>query len=132
MKGLYLPAHAVPLELFNGLVARAYRQIRDQFPVDLFSPLRCSALLRMDDREREFRVLLVFADRRKNADATISDLKNGFRSIAFFVGVSIGTRVGLIFFFRALQPVNLLRVQNFMAVRPRGSPSMVIARLECI
>src|SRR5258708_17054874 len=39
----------------------------------------------MDDRESEFRVQLVFADGRKNPDATISDFKYGFRSIAFFV-----------------------------------------------
>src|SRR5215467_7941247 len=39
----------------------------------------------MDDREHEFRVLLVFADRRKNSDATIPDFKNGFRSSTFFI-----------------------------------------------
>jgi len=36
------------------------------------------------------------------------------------------------FFLSALQPVNLVLVQNFMAVRPRGSPLVVIARLECL
>src|SRR5437764_4876942 len=44
--------------------------------------------------------------------------------------LSIGTRVGLIFFLSALQPLNSLRVQNFMAVRPSGSPAVVTALLS--
>ena len=51
------------------------------------------------------------------------------RMLSFF---SIGTRVGLIFFLSALQPLNFFRVQNFMAASPSGSPSVVTARLECI
>ena len=45
---------------------------------------------------------------------------------------SMGTRVGLIFFLRALQPLNFFLVQNLMAASPRGNPSVVTARLECI
>src|SRR6516165_11099941 len=45
---------------------------------------------------------------------------------------SMGTRVGLTFRFRALVPLNLLRVQNLIAASPSGSPSVVTARLECI
>ncbi|MCY1158283.1 MAG: hypothetical protein MOP51_1306 [Citricoccus sp.] len=45
---------------------------------------------------------------------------------------SIGTRVGLIRLFRALVPLNVLRVQNLTAPRPSGRPSVVTARLECI
>ena len=51
------------------------------------------------------------------------------RMFSFF---SIGTRVGLIFFLSALQPLNSLRVQNFMAVKQRGRPAVVTAKLECI
>ena len=42
------------------------------------------------------------------------------RILSFF---SIGTRIGLIFFLRALQPLNLLLVQNFIAI-----PSPVFRR----
>ena len=45
---------------------------------------------------------------------------------------SIGTRVGLIRFLRALVPLNLFRVQNLTAPRPSGKPSVVTARLACI
>ncbi|RWP34125.1 MAG: hypothetical protein EOR02_00730 [Mesorhizobium sp.] len=45
---------------------------------------------------------------------------------------SMGTRVGLIFFLSAAVPLNFVRVQNFLAERPRGRPSSVTARLECI
>src|SRR5215471_11548001 len=45
---------------------------------------------------------------------------------------SIGTRVGLIFFFSAAVPLNFFRFQNLMAAKPRGRPSVVNARLECI
>src|SRR5581483_2833032 len=45
---------------------------------------------------------------------------------------SIGTRVGFTFRFRALVPLNLLRVQNLMAASPSGNPSAVTARLACI
>jgi hypothetical protein len=38
---------------------------------------------------------------------------------------------GLIFF-SASAPLNFLRDQNLIAVSPRGSPSVVTARLECI
>src|SRR6185503_6531567 len=40
--------------------------------------------------------------------------------------------VGLIFFFRAAVPLNFCRVQNLTAARPSGSPSRVIAKLECM
>ena len=43
---------------------------------------------------------------------------------------SIGTRVGLIFFFSAFAPVNFLRDQNLIAVSPSGKPSVVTARLQ--
>ncbi len=45
---------------------------------------------------------------------------------------SIGTRVGLIFRFSAVVPLNFLRVQNLIADSPSGSPSVVTATLECI
>ena len=51
------------------------------------------------------------------------------RMLSFF---SIGTRVGLIFFFSAAVPLNFFRVQNFTAANPSGSPSNVITRLACI
>lgn len=51
------------------------------------------------------------------------------RTLSFF---SIGTRVGLIFLLRLAVPLNFLRVQNFTAERPSGTPSIVTARLECI
>ena len=35
---------------------------------------------------------------------------------------SMGTRVGLIFFFRASQPLNFFRFQNLIAVKPSGRP----------
>lgn len=85
MKGLYLPAHAVPFEFFDGLIARAHGQVGDQFPVDPLSPLRCSAFLRVDDREHEFRILLLFADGRKNPDPAVSDFQHSFRLLASFV-----------------------------------------------
>src|SRR5258706_3493242 len=44
----------------------------------------------------------------------------------------MGIGVGLIFFFSALVPLNFLRVQNLMAVRPNGLPWSVMAKLECI
>src|SRR5499427_1849408 len=44
----------------------------------------------------------------------------------------MGTRVGLIFFFSALQPLNFFLVQNLMAAKPGGNPSVVTAKLECI
>jgi hypothetical protein len=45
---------------------------------------------------------------------------------------SIGTRVGLIFLFRAVVPLNFWRLQNLMAHRPSGTPCVATARLECI
>src|SRR5262245_42937443 len=45
---------------------------------------------------------------------------------------SMGTRVGFTFRFKALVPLNLLRVQNLTAASPRGNPSAVTARLACI
>jgi len=39
---------------------------------------------------------------------------------------------GLTLYLSALQSLNLLLVENFVAARPRGSPSVVTARLECI
>ena len=46
---------------------------------------------------------------------------------------SIGIRVILIFFFKALVPLNFLRLQNFIAVNPEGqNPSVVTAKLECM
>jgi hypothetical protein len=45
---------------------------------------------------------------------------------------SIGIRVGLIFLLRAAVPLNFFRVQNFTAAKPRGSPSVVTAKLACI
>src|SRR5947209_2398776 len=45
---------------------------------------------------------------------------------------SIGTRVGFTDRFSALVILNLLRVQNLIAVSPSGKPSTVTARLECI
>src|SRR5215831_19022993 len=45
---------------------------------------------------------------------------------------SMGTRVGFTFRFRALVPLNLLRVQNLIAASPSGNPSAVTARLACI
>ncbi len=45
---------------------------------------------------------------------------------------SIGTRVGFIFRLSAVVPLNLSRDQNFVAVRPSGKPSGVIAKLACI
>ena len=51
------------------------------------------------------------------------------RMLSFF---SIGTRVGLILLLSASDTLNFLRDQNLIAVRPRGSPSVVTAKLECI
>jgi hypothetical protein len=45
---------------------------------------------------------------------------------------SMGIRVGLILFFSARVPLNFWRLQNLIAHRPSGSPSVVTARLECI
>jgi hypothetical protein len=45
---------------------------------------------------------------------------------------SIGTRVGLFFFLRAAVPLNFSRVQNLTAARPKGTPSVVTAKLERI
>jgi hypothetical protein len=36
------------------------------------------------------------------------------------------------FRFRAFVPLNFLRVQNFTAAEPSGSPWVVTAKLECI
>ena len=41
----------------------------------------------------------------------------------------MGTRVGLIFRFRALVPLNSLRLQNLIAAKPSGSPSVVTAKM---
>ena len=51
------------------------------------------------------------------------------RMLSFF---SMGIRVGLIFLLSALVPLNLLRDQNFTAESPKGNPSVVTAKLECI
>ena len=40
--------------------------------------------------------------------------------------------MGFIFRFNALVPLKFLRVQNLMASSPKGMPSVVSARLECI
>ena len=45
---------------------------------------------------------------------------------------SIGTRVGLTRRLSAFVPLNLARVQNLIAARPSGSPSVVTAKLACI
>lgn len=45
---------------------------------------------------------------------------------------SIGTRVGLILRLSPAVPLNLLRDQNFAAVRPSGNPSSVTAKLDWI
>ena len=45
---------------------------------------------------------------------------------------SIGTRVGLTWRLSAFVPLKRLRVQNFAAASPSGSPSGVTTRLECI
>jgi hypothetical protein len=44
----------------------------------------------------------------------------------------IGTRVRLIFFCSAAVALNFFRFHNLMAAKPRGRPSVVNARLECI
>jgi hypothetical protein len=43
----------------------------------------------------------------------------------------MGTRVGSIFFFSELVLLNFFRLQNLIAHRSSGSPSLVTARLEC-
>jgi hypothetical protein len=63
------------LEFFNGISARTYRQVRDQLPVDLLSPLRRGSFLRVDDGERKFRILFLFADGRENLDPAIFDFQ---------------------------------------------------------
>jgi hypothetical protein len=73
VKGLNFPAHAIPLEFLNGILARTYRQVRDQLPVDLLSPLRRASFLRVDDGERKFRILFLFADGRKNPNPALFD-----------------------------------------------------------
>src|SRR3954470_10590368 len=45
---------------------------------------------------------------------------------------SMGTRVGLTLRFKALVPLNLLRVQNLITASPIGGHSEVTARLECL
>ena len=45
---------------------------------------------------------------------------------------SIGTRVGLIFFFKAAVPLNFRRVKTLTAAKPSGTPSVVSAKLECM
>src|SRR5215469_12812401 len=42
---------------------------------------------------------------------------------------SIGTRVGLIFFLRAPVPLNLSRIQNLTAARPKGRPAGPVVTL---
>jgi hypothetical protein len=44
----------------------------------------------------------------------------------------MGTRVGLICFSSALRPLNFFLVQNLIAAKPRGRPSVVTTKLECI
>ena len=85
MKGLNLPSHVIPLQFLNGFDTRTHRQVGDQFPVDFLPLVRCSALLRMNDGEQKFRVLLVFADRWKHSDAAVFDFQNGFGPITLFI-----------------------------------------------
>ncbi|RWJ96301.1 MAG: transposase [Mesorhizobium sp.] len=49
-----------------------------------------------------------------------------------FLRLDPGTRVRLICRLGGSVPLNFVRVENFAAVRPRGAPVRVTARLECI
>jgi hypothetical protein len=75
---------------------------------------------------------------------SVADMHTSLRLIRKFSGLpqilepsdtfifSMGTRVGLIFLLSAAVPLNFSLVQNLTAHSPSGSPSVVIARLECI
>jgi hypothetical protein len=73
-----------------------------------------------------------------NIALTVGDMNTSFWSVEKVRRMtevrqpSMGTRVGLIFFLSALEPLNFFLVQNLMAAKPRGSPSVVTTRLECI
>src|SRR6266403_1526951 len=74
---LDLPSQGIPVEFFNGFVARLNRQIGDQLPVDLLSVLRCPAFLSMDHGQRQCRISLLFSDWRQDAYLAVPDLENG-------------------------------------------------------
>src|SRR5258708_18635880 len=74
---LDLPSQGIPVEFFNGFVARLNRQIGDQLPVDLLSVLRCPAFLSMDHGQRQCRISLMFSDWRQDAYLAVPDLENG-------------------------------------------------------
>jgi hypothetical protein len=85
VKGLNLPSHPISFKFFNGSLTRANRPVCEQLPVDLLSPSRRSAFLGMDDGERKFRVLLLFADGRKNPNPAVFDFQDSFRQIPFCI-----------------------------------------------
>ena len=76
MEGLDLPSLAVPMDFLQSIAARGHRKVSDQFPVDPISSSRLAPLLSMNNSKIQIRVLLLLADRRKHADATIPDLQN--------------------------------------------------------
>jgi hypothetical protein len=71
----------------------------------------------------------MWTQRRGSLSKAVDCLRfSSHRTLSFS---SIGTRVELIFFFSALQPLNFFRVHAFTAAIPSGSPSRVTTRLEC-
>ena len=87
MEHLDLPSQSIPVELLDRVRAGAYRQIRDQLPVDPLSVFGVDALLGMDHRQAQRRIALLLADRRQDADLAIPDLENGFAGSHRLVGL---------------------------------------------
>jgi hypothetical protein len=79
------PTHGIPFQLPDGIRAGLYGQVRNELPVDPLSILGCTPFLGVQHSKVQLRVLFLFSNGRKNPNATIADLQNGFRDFSFFI-----------------------------------------------
>jgi len=132
----------VDFEVFRGpLVAALRRSVRGKGgrppfdPVLMFKILVLQALYSLSDEATEFQIKDRLSFQRflglglEGSRATDWRRLSSQRTLSF---ASIGIRVRLIFRSSWAVPLNLSRFQNLTAARPRGSPSSVTTKLECI
>lgn len=85
MEGLDLPAHGIPVQLFDSVFARPDGKVGDQLPVDRLAILGRIALGGMENREHQRRIHLLFGDWSKDPDAAVAEFKNGFSHSTFLI-----------------------------------------------
>lgn len=85
VEGLDLPAHRIPVELFDGGIAGTDGQVGDELAVDRVPALRCIAFGGMKDREQEWRIQLLFRNGSEHPDASITKLQNGLAYTALLI-----------------------------------------------